>query len=45
MNKLFSRISFFVLAALVLGGFPNFMAQDAYAAATITITGPVERLF
>lgn len=43
MNKLFSRISFFVLAALVLGGFPNFMVQEAFAVRTYdsAVTGAV----
>jgi len=33
MRKSYSRISFFVLSALLIGGFPNFMAQEAFAAA------------
>ncbi|MGY5152148.1 MAG: WD40/YVTN/BNR-like repeat-containing protein [Candidatus Nitrosopumilus sp. bin_6a] len=32
MKKSFSRISFFVLTALLLGGFPNYMMQEAHAA-------------
>jgi hypothetical protein len=31
LNKLNSRITIFVFAALLLGGFPNFMVQEAHA--------------
>lgn len=31
MKRLFSRISFFVLTALLLGGFPSYMTQEAFA--------------
>ena len=39
MKKSFSRISFFVLTALLLGGFPNFMAQEAHATPGTITTG------
>ena len=32
MNKISTRITFVVLTALLVGGFPNFMAQEAFAA-------------
>ncbi len=42
MRKSFSRISFFVLTALLIGGSTNFMVQDAYSlVTTVTITEPV----
>ena len=30
-RSLTSRISFFVLIALIMGGFPNYIIQEAYA--------------
>ncbi|MEK0365515.1 MAG: hypothetical protein QQN42_04145, partial [Nitrosopumilus sp.] len=32
-RSLTSQISFFVLIALIMGGFPNYTIQEAYAAA------------
>ena len=31
MNKLSTRVTFVVLTALLVGGFPNFMVQEAFA--------------
>jgi len=38
MSSIRSKVYFIVLTALLVGGFPNFMAQEAHAAAIITIT-------
>ena len=42
MNKINSRITFVVLTALLVGGFPNFMIQEADAAVNgVTISEPL----
>ena len=39
MNKLSSKITIFVFAALLLGGFPNFVMQEAHATPGTITTG------
>jgi hypothetical protein len=34
VNKTKSKVYFIILTALLVGGFPNFMAQEAFAAST-----------